>query len=674
MNSLSQANSATRKLIVPPLGLAAALMLWGMENRLWPYAAAMALVLELARLSPWRWRLSDKDYEHIADVSGIGFIVVVIYVFDTYSFQGIYIILQWLPLILFLLALAQRFGTRKDIRYSALFLSIRRAERKRIIEDAGAIDFDLPYLVICLVSATAGESGGAWLFAGLVSVFAYVLFFNRPRNFNIALWLCVFTLAVGVGYANQIGVLKARRAIEPVVMNFFRDRIISYSNPFRSYTAMGEIGRLKQSDRIVLRVEGLDGGGVPTLLHEATYQSFSKNIWLAGNTTSEEQISDLEGTTWDIEPISVENSRAVRISRSMLYGRGMLALPRGTFRIENLPVEELHKHTLGAFRVNRGPGLIRYTARFAPGRSFEIPPGPQDLLVPRDFAPLMTKVTSELDLQGTSATAALKKLQQFFLTRFEYSVDLRKPVADSSPLHDFLIRTRSGHCEFFASATVLLLRSLGIPARYATGYSVQEYSPLENSFVVRRRHAHSWALAYVNERWIAFDTTPPAWGAIEADAASWWEGPYDILSWLVFKFSRWRWSSDAEESSTNLLWLIVPLLAVLLWRLVSTQRISGRLRGERRQLDRRVQPGADSDVYALLRLLEKRGIARASGEPLGRWLRRLERRGGAKGVDEIVAEILPVHYRYRFDPRGISDKERAALKRRVRHWLTRYAH
>ncbi|HSS63011.1 MAG TPA: hypothetical protein VLS27_01140, partial [Gammaproteobacteria bacterium] len=144
MNPASEANSAPPRVTVPPLGVAAALMLWGMENRLWPYAVAMAIVLEVARLSPWRWHLSDKDYEHIADVSGIGFVVVVIYVFDTYSFQGIYIILQWLPMILFLIALAQRSGTRNDIRYSALFLSVRRAERKGLIEDAGAIDFDLP--------------------------------------------------------------------------------------------------------------------------------------------------------------------------------------------------------------------------------------------------------------------------------------------------------------------------------------------------------------------------------------------------------------------------------------------------------------------------------------------------------------------------------------------------
>ncbi len=672
MSAVSQPNAAQRKVTIPPLGLAAALMLWGMEVHLWPYAAAMATVLEIARISPWRWHLSEKDFQHIADVTGIGFIVAVIYIFDTYSFQGVYVVLQWLPVILFLLALAQRFGTRDGIRYSALFLSVRRAERKGIIEDAGAIDFDLPYLVICLVSATAGDRGGGWLFVGLVAVFAYVLFYNRPRNFHLAIWTCVLVIAIGVGYLNQIGMLKARRAIEPAVMNFFRDRIISYRNPFRSYTSMGEIGRLKQSDRILLRIDDMDGKGVPVLLHEATYTSFSKNVWLAGNTASEEQVSDLEGTSWDIEPVQPERYRAVRISRSLVNGKGMLALPAGTFRIENLPVEELHRHTLGALRVNRGPELIQYIAVYAPGRSFQLPPGPQDLRVPRELSPLMQQVVDELDLKDTPPLAAMRKLQQFFLSRFEYSVILRGPGAGATPLHDFLLSSRKGHCEFFATATVLLLRSLGIPARYATGYSVQEYSPLEQSYVVRRRHAHSWTLAHVNGSWIVLDTTPPFWAAMEAETASWWQGPYDILSWLVFRFSRWRWSSGEDEPSTNLLWLILPLLAVLLWRLVRTRRFAGRLQGERRHHDRRVQPGADSELYPLVRLLEKRGIVRAAGETLGCWLRRLQRRPDADGIDEIVAEILPTHYRYRFDPEGLDADERAALKRRVRRWLARH--
>ena len=77
-----------------------------------------------------------------------------------------------------------------------------------------------------------------------------------------------------------------------------------------------------------------------------------------------------------------------------------------------------------------------------------------------------------------------------------------------SALSHFLLQSRAGHCEYFATATVLLLRAAGIPARYCRGYAVQEFSKLENRFIVRDRHAHAWTLAYVDGIWTNFDTTP----------------------------------------------------------------------------------------------------------------------------------------------------------------------
>lgn len=658
---------------IPPFGLAAALMLWGMATQVLLYAVAMAAVLELARWSPWRWQLSDKDFERLSDATGLGFLVVVFYAFDTYSFQGVYTILQWLPFVLFLLATAQRFATRGSIRYSALFLSVRRAERKGTIEDAGAIDFDLPYLVVCLVSATGSEMRGLQLFAGLAGVLVFVLWYNRPRHFRFGVWMAVCALAIGIGYLNQLGMLKLRRVIEPVVMDFFRERMMNYRNPFRSYTALGHIGRLKQSDRIVLRVTDLDGGGVPSLLREATYRHFSKNIWLAGSSAFQEQLPDIEGLTWTLESHPVDESRTVRVARHLRRGRGLLPVPRGTFQIENLPVEELQRHPLGALQVQKGPGLVRYIARYAPGRDFELPPGEADLLVPRELGALMTRVIAELNLNDASPGEALDILNEYFRTQFRYSVVLRRPQPMATPLHEFLLKTRTGHCEFFASATVLLLRALGIPARYATGYSIQEYSPLEKSFLVRRRHAHSWALAYVDGGWVDVDTTPSTWVAMEAEAAPWWEDTYDVASWLMFQYSRWRWSGDEDDASGELVWLVIPLFALLLWRLARAGRVSRKPRGARRRRRGRAPPGVDSELYPLLEVLEKRGHPRAPGEPLGRWLATLAKGEGAEAIGEVLTEMLPVHYRYRFDPEGISAAERAALGRRVRAWLARHA-
>ncbi|MDX1514674.1 MAG: transglutaminase-like domain-containing protein, partial [Gammaproteobacteria bacterium] len=479
-------------------------------------------------------------------------------------------------------------------------------------------------------------------------------------------------MVVLIGYLNQVGMFAARRVIEPAVMEFFRDRIMHWRDPFQSYTAMGHIGRLKLSERIVLRVKDIDGRGVPALLREATYRDFSKNIWMAGSKRFQEQLPDLEGTTWDLESYSGEKSRRVAVARSLIRSKGLLAFPRGTYRIERLPVEELQRHPLGALKVNQGPGLIEYVARYTNDVDFEAPPESEDLLVPGDLRGLIQKVVGDLGLVNATPRQALQTIQQYFLTDFRYSVTLRRPGPMATPLHGFLLDTRTGHCEFFASATVMMLRALGIPARYATGYSVQEYSELEKMFVVRKRHAHSWALAYVNGRWIDFDTTPPAWGELEASQAPWWQGTYDVVAWLLFQFSRWRWSSDEEDTGNEFIWLVVPLVIILIWRLSRTERVASRRGGKTQSRSEVDAPGSDSDLYGVLRTLEKRGLKRPAGEPLKRWLSDVARRDEVTGAGEIVSDILPLHYRYRFDPVGISADQRAALRQRVDDWLDRH--
>ena len=75
---------------------------------------------------------------------------------------------------------------------------------------------------------------------------------------------------------------------------------------------------------------------------------------------------------------------------------------------------------------------------------------------------------------------------------------------------NFLDTSHAAHCEYFATATVLLLRSLDIPARYITGYVVDEYNSDTESWVARNLDAHAWVEAYDErtQRWIAVESTP----------------------------------------------------------------------------------------------------------------------------------------------------------------------
>ncbi len=109
----------------------------------------------------------------------------------------------------------------------------------------------------------------------------------------------------------------------------------------------------------------------------------------------------------------------------------------------------------------------------------------------------------------TEPAAVAERIEERFKTGFEYSLE-----SDFSNRSDhlavFLTEARSGHCEYFATVMVLMLRERGIPARIVNGYLTDEWMDSANRFIVRQEHAHSWVEARVDDTalWRTFDPTP----------------------------------------------------------------------------------------------------------------------------------------------------------------------
>ena len=92
-----------------------------------------------------------------------------------------------------------------------------------------------------------------------------------------------------------------------------------------------------------------------------------------------------------------------------------------------------------------------------------------------------------------------RRIEEHLIRNYRYTLDL-VGASSENPVDGFLFESRRGHCEYFASAMVLMLRSLGIPARFATGYLGGEFSPFENYFVVRRATlTPGWKLTFPTE-------------------------------------------------------------------------------------------------------------------------------------------------------------------------------
>jgi hypothetical protein len=688
----------------PPFLLGSTILFWGWQSHLFPYAVPMALILELARWIKWRWALSDKDFNRVTDFTSLSFIMATFYLISQQSVHGFMTLLNWLPMVLFLLITAQTYSTHGTINLGSLFFSLRNQVGKSHHRANERINITYPYMMICLLSASVTQN--SWFFVGVYLLIGYGLWAVRPSRYSAMVWVLLLGMAGTLAYISQLGIYHLQSQVEEMILSWFQDSLSANRDPYRQHTALGYIGRLKQSDRIVLRVKSPH----PLLLREVSYNTYFKTIWRVKKSHFSEVPLNQYEMSWTIAKIpkegmnkegmnkegmnkegmvkefdgstsplfkreiarKLDNSlldqgnnfkQSLQVSAYLNNGKGMLALPHGTYKIADLAVPSIQRNEYGAVKVENGPGLIKYTAHFGKNTPLDSVPTEDDLRLPR-YEKYLTELSNELNLPHQKPQQVLETLTRFF-NHFQYSLNLTAPAQRNiTPLEHFLRDSRVGHCEYFATATVLLLRTAGIPSRYASGYAVEEFSHLEGVYLVRKRHAHAWALAYINGRWQIFDTTPAAWFSLEEEMAAWWEPLYDVISWLTYKFSQWRWRDDSDSSTDWLLWLILPLSLLLIWRLYSREKVARSQSAK--PLNRAIVVGADSAFYQIVQQLNAAGLIRQQGETLTAWLKRVQ----APLLSEASMQtMLTLHQRYRFDPAGISMQEQTILAAEVKAWL-----
>jgi hypothetical protein len=322
------------------------------------------------------------------------------------------------------------------------------------------------------------------------------------------------------------------------------------------------------------------------------------------------------------------------------------------------------KSPLGVVRLDGASGSLGYVTDFTPGVVFASPPTDMDLRLPTEEAAVLARTAAMWGLRGVEPREIVRRIEGRLRDQFRYTTFLERHDPGATPLAEFLERSRSGHCEYFATATVLLLRAAGVPARYATGYSVQEWSRLEQRFVVRPRHGHAWTIVWLDGAWRDLDTTPPDWVGADSVGAPPWEPLADLWSWVTFGVAR-QFSGAGDWLQRYGWWLLVPLTAWLVWR-IAPRRGGTRTRLGTTTAVAAAYPGSDSEFYEIERALASRGFGRRPEEPVGVWLRRVDR---TLPEATAVRRLAELHQRYRFDPEGISTIDRKALRDGARSWL-----
>ncbi len=653
----------------PPLLPAAGLLFWGWQTGLWIPAAVMAVLLESAPLVRFRWTFSVRELNRVADLCALLFVGMAVYLF----FAGrtvfvVFTLLKWLPMSLFPLVFCQVYGDRDEVDLHAVSLFLRSRRTPRPDRRPVRIGLSFPYFGLCLLSAGFANRRDGFFYLAFLALAGWALGTIRPRRHSPVSWAAMVSAAALLGFGGYQGMHRLQQYLELKGMEFFADFRGAESDPFRSITGIGDIADRKPSGRVVFRVRLLENARPPLLLREAGYNRYHDGRWFAMGNRFQTVPPRGGGDRWVLgDPPEAGRDGRIRVMASMPRPQVLLKAPTGTWKIDSLPVSFMERNELGAIRAAQGPGLIEYEVVWNPSISLDAPPMAADRELPEEEAPVADQLVRDLGLSRLAPAAAAARIGRHFEARFRYDLGVRHRK-EPTYLSDFLVRSRTGHCEHFASAAVLLMRAAGIPARYAVGYSVHEYSDLEDALVARDRHAHAWAIYWDGGRWRDLDATPPDWRSMESEAASPWERLSDLWSWIEFRFQAWRWRPDREGPPLWTLWFILPLVLFLLRRLARKRRIRRNAAPPVSAAPAAPPPGLDSPFYEIERRLTMWGHARRPGEPMGRWVNRLAE---TPTIPEVPHDLLRLHYRYRFGPEGLPAEARERLEAGVRDWLAR---
>ena len=129
------------------------------------------------------------------------------------------------------------------------------------------------------------------------------------------------------------------------------------------------------------------------------------------------------------------------------------------------------------------------------------------LQLPQFFDPAIHRLAQGITQRASSHEEKAREVLRYLRDNYAYSLSRKK--FQKSPLYDFLFIQKKGHCEYFSTAMVLLLRSIGVPARNVTGFYGAKWNSFGKYYAVRQNNAHSWVEVYLPQTgWKRFDPTP----------------------------------------------------------------------------------------------------------------------------------------------------------------------
>ena len=294
---------------------------------------------------------------------------------------------------------------------------------------------------------------------------------------------------------------------------------------FSDRVRLGDIGRLKTSDEIVMHVR-LETNGARSsrdlrwrgvALDQFTGREWSKSP-AAQRFEKKESDSGLfqVGTTEDLRRLTAQTFFVEPLDTPVLFGLPRIVALQGRLPFVRVDSEgsiqsRSHDQDRAVYKVYsdtvtpdpsvlQGDPLNYYVsaARY--------------LSLPDNLDPRIRATTRDVLVRAGARNGydAARVVESYLRDNYGYTLDLKAGGPD--PLADFLFNVREGHCEYFSTAMAVMLRTQGLATRVVNGFLPGQFNAAADAFTVRQSDAHSWVEVYFPETnsWVTFDPTPPA--------------------------------------------------------------------------------------------------------------------------------------------------------------------
>src|SRR6266700_136557 len=294
---------------------------------------------------------------------------------------------------------------------------------------------------------------------------------------------------------------------------------------FSDNVTLGEIGRLKGNDEIFMHVRVENATGSPrtglrwrgVALDAFTGLAWKKSAVAASFEDQKEDSGFFKlGTTEDLGHLTAQTFYLEPVDTPVLFVAPRILAVRAKLPFVRVDSEgsiqtqphdqERVVYTVYSDTTEPSPSALRsdglrYFVEFA--RYLELPAK----LDPR-IGELAENIIQHSG--GRNGYDAARAIESHLHENYGYSLDLKAGGRD--PLADFLFNVKAGHCEYFATAMAVMLRTQGIASRVVNGFPPGEYNEAAGAYSVRQSDAHSWVEVYFprTNSWVTFDPTPPA--------------------------------------------------------------------------------------------------------------------------------------------------------------------